>query len=131
MKTELEHVLCIDDEADILEVAGMCLETVGGLAVTRCNGGAEGIEKAREVAPDLILLDVMMPGMDDPTTLEKMRADAALEHIPVIFMTARVQPGEVAEYIARGAIAVIEKPFDPMTLAEQVRKAWAARGKQT
>ena len=124
MTADLKHVLCIDDEEDILEVAGMSLEAVGGLQVSRANNGAEGIACAKSVHPDMILLDVMLPGMDGPETLKKIKQDDALKGIPVVFMTARVQPEEVKKYLSYGAIAVIEKPFDPMTLAGKVQQAW-------
>jgi CheY-like chemotaxis protein len=124
MTAPLQHILCIDDEPDIIEIAGMCLETVGGFKVTLCTNSAEAVTLAKEAQPDLILLDVMMPVMDGPTTLKKIREDHSLDAIPVIFMTARVQPQEVKEYLGFGAIGVIEKPFDPMALSNQVLQLW-------
>lgn len=124
MKPKLSHILCIDDEPDILQVATMCLEMVGGFKVTPCNGSAEGVQKAKEVKPDLILLDVMMPEMDGPQTLKKLRENVDLNHVPIIFMTASVQPEEVSRYLALGAVDVIKKPFDPMALHTQVLHIW-------
>src|SRR5688572_825845 len=106
------HVLCIDDEDDILTVAKLCLEAVGGFQVTACHSGKEGVEKALEVKPDLILIDVMMPGMDGPATLKLLRTYTELDATPVVFMTARVQPGEIQEYIKLGGAAVVAKPFN-------------------
>lgn len=124
MSDELTHVVYADDEEDILSVAALSLEMVGGLSVITCSGGREAIEASRRQRPGLIMLDVMMPGMDGPTTLSQIRADPALADIPVILLTARVRGAEVEEYLALGADGVIPKPFDPMTLAEEVRRIW-------
>jgi CheY-like chemotaxis protein len=124
MSDKLHHVLYADDEEDILSVATLALEMVGGLTVESCSGGGEAIEAARRHRPDLIMLDVMMPGMDGPTTMARIRADASLADIPVVLLTARVRGAEVAEYLALGADGVISKPFDPMTLADDVRRVW-------
>jgi two-component system OmpR family response regulator len=124
MAANAQHVLCIDDDEDILDIARMCLETVGGLQVSCCNSGAKAMQLIREISPDLILLDVMMPDMDGPTTLKELRKQPALDHTPIVFMTARVQPTEVQAYQALGASAVVPKPFDPMLLANQVNDIW-------
>jgi CheY-like chemotaxis protein len=126
MSDELAHVVYADDEEDILSVATLSLEMVGGLSVRTCRGGREAIEAARLRRPDLIMLDVMMPEMDGPTTLSQIRADPDLSDIPVILLTARVRTTEVDEYLAIGADGVISKPFDPMTLADEVRRIWTA-----
>ncbi|MDR5900362.1 response regulator [Halomonas vilamensis] len=120
----LERILCVEDDPDIQDVAKLALETLGGFKVTLCSSGADALEKAAAVAPDMILLDVMMPGMDGPDTLTALRQKPALAAVPVAFMTARVQPEEVARYHALGACGVIAKPFDPMTLANQVKALW-------
>lgn len=120
----LQRILYVEDEPDIQAVAKLALEMVGGYQVMICGGGQEALDNVSGFAPDLILLDVMMPGMDGPTTLQKLRADPATAAIPVIFLTAKVQPPEVAQYQELGALNVIAKPFDPMTLAEQVRQIW-------
>jgi two-component system OmpR family response regulator len=124
MNNKLQHVLIIDDEDDILEVAQMCLETVGGLQVTALNSGVEAIAKAQSINPDLILLDVMMPKMDGPETLKSLRQNAALNDVPIVFMTARVQPVEIEQYMQLGASGVVAKPFDPMTLSVQITEIW-------
>lgn len=124
MNTSMQHVLCIDDEVDILEVAQLSLETVGGLKVTCLSSGQAAIEQAEQIMPDLILLDVMMPVMNGPATLKALRGIPALNHIPIVFMTARVQPAEVQEYMSMGAAGVTPKPFDPMTLASEINGIW-------
>ena len=120
----LKHVLCIDDEEDILQVTRLSLETLGGFKVSICKGSAGALAQAKSLKPDMVLLDVMMPGMDGPSTLKAMRADPEAAGIPVIFMTAKVQPAEVARYIQLGAMGVIAKPFDPMGLSRQVEALW-------
>lgn len=114
-------VLYVEDEADIREVAEFALEDKG-FTLTPCSSGQEALERAAGLTPDLILLDVMMPGIDGPTTLKKLRELPHLANTPAIFMTAKVQPSEVAQYKALGALGVISKPFDPMTLADDIRR---------
>ena len=123
---KLQHVLCIDDEPDILEVAQMALEMVGGLRVTCLSHSRAAVAVAQSALPDVILIDVMMPEQDGPSTLAALKAEPAVAHIPVIFMTARVQPAEQAQYLALGAAGVVPKPFDPMTLAAQITQLWEA-----
>jgi CheY-like chemotaxis protein len=123
-----KHILIIDDEADIREVAQVSLEMVGGWQVSVARSGPEGIALARAVRPDAILLDVMMPDMDGPATFSKLQEDPASRGIPVILLTARVTPGQPSPFAGLGVAAVIGKPFDPMTLANQVSRAlgWEA-----
>ncbi|MEK6662740.1 MAG: response regulator [Pseudomonadota bacterium] len=125
MTQTLSKILYVEDEDDIRTIAQIALETVGGFTLKSCNGGAQAVNEGAGFAPDLILLDVMMPGMDGPTTLAALREQAALKEVPVIFMTAKVQPSEIAHYRSLGALDVIAKPFDPMTLADQVRAIWS------
>ena len=115
------RILYVDDEADIREVAVMALELDPGLDVRACASGAEALEVAPQWRPTLILLDVMMPGMDGPTTLAKLREKAETVETRVVFITARTQAPEIKHFVGLGAAGVIAKPFDPMTLAEQVR----------
>lgn len=121
---ELKRILYVEDEPDIQAVAKLALEAIGGFEVMVCSSGKDALENVIAFSPDLILLDVMMPGMDGPATLQAMRDLPELGQTPAIFMTAKVQPQEVAGYKNLGALDVIPKPFDPMTLAENVRKIW-------
>jgi two-component system, OmpR family, response regulator len=115
------RILYVDDEDDIREVATLALELDGGLTVRTCASGAEALDVAAAWQPDLILLDVMMPHMDGPTTLAKLREVPATAAIPIVFITARTQAGEVEQFEALGALGVLAKPFDPMTLGNAVR----------
>ncbi len=117
----LERVLLVDDEPDIRRIGQLSLEAVGGLKVALASSGAEALELAQKAPPDCILLDVMMPEMDGPACLMKLKELPATRAIPVLFMTAKVQTAEVERYLALGAVGVIRKPFDPMTLAADVR----------
>ncbi len=121
---KLKKILFVEDEPDIQTVARIALENVGGYTLRICNTGDEALSAATEFAPDLLLLDVMMPGMDGPTTLAELRKLPGLADTPAVFMTAKVQPQEVKQLRAYGAIGVIAKPFDPMTLADTVLEIW-------
>lgn len=116
-----DRILYIDDEADIREVAEMALELDPGFDVRTCASGHEGLAAAQEWQPALILLDVMMPELDGPGVLERLRQDPATAAIPVVFITARTQAHEVERLRALGARGVLAKPFDAMALAAQVR----------
>ena len=121
---ELKKILYVEDEPDIQMIARVALENVGGFELLVCSSGAEAVEKAEAFAPDLLLLDVMMPGMDGPTTLAELRKIPSLADKPVMFMTAKVQPQEI-EFLKTLNIAdVIAKPFDPMGLATNIRDSW-------
>ncbi|MDD2858601.1 MAG: response regulator [Candidatus Nanopelagicales bacterium] len=124
---ELRRILQVEDDPDIQAVVKMALEALGGFEVELADSGQEAIELAGRNRPDLILLDVMMPGMDGPDTLARLRREPELAQVPVIFMTAKVQPSEVAAYRALGVIGVIAKPFDAMTLASLVQAMWESR----
>ena len=123
----LTRILYVEDDADIRSVAGFALEAVGGFVLAVCASGEEALAQAPGFAPQLLLLDVMMPGMDGPETLSALRALPGTEATPAVFMTAKVQPQEVARFRALGAIDVISKPFDPMTLSDEIRAIWARR----
>lgn len=119
----IETVLITDDEDDIRAVADLTLRMVGGWDVVQATNGLEAIEQAERARPDVILLDVMMPGMDGVTALRELRARPTTTEIPVIFMTAKVQRRhDVAEYLELGAAGIIEKPFQPLELAAEVRR---------
>ena len=125
--SDLNRILYVEDELDIQAVAKIALEMVGGFTVKICASGEESLREAEAYAPDLILLDVMMPGMDGPSTLKALRELPSLAATPVAFMTAKVQATEVARYQALGALDVVAKPFDPMALASRLRAIWERR----
>ena len=122
---ELKKILYVEDEPDIQMIARVALENVGGFELLVCSSGAEAVEKAAAFSPDLFLLDVMMPGMDGPTTLAELRKITSLATTPVMFMTAKVQPQEVEFLKSLNVADVIAKPFDPMGLATNIRDSWA------
>lgn len=116
----IQRVLLVDDDPDIRMVGGLALG-VGGWEVHVAASGEEGLRMAADLRPDVILLDVMMPTMDGPTTLDRLRRNAATRDIPVVFCTAKAQRHEVEYYASLGAAGVIAKPFDAMTLHVEVR----------
>ena len=116
-------ILIIDDEDDIREVASLSLQTVAGWEVIVANSGAQGVARAAEQRPDAILLDVMMPGMDGPTTFRELRKNPATARIPVVLLTAKVQGTDQRRFADLGVEAILFKPFDPLTLAGQISSA--------
>ncbi len=116
-----KKILLIDDEDDIRTVARISLETIGGFEVLLAGGGEEGLEVSARDKPDLILLDVMMPGLDGPATLKRLKRNPASADIPVVFLTAKAQQMELDQLKDMGAEGVLTKPFDPMKLPDQVR----------
>jgi CheY-like chemotaxis protein len=120
----LSRVLYVDDDPTLTLLTRMSLERVGGFTVQTCTSGAEAVTQAPQFMPDLILLDVMMPDMDGPATLKALRQNAALADIPIVFLTAKVQPDEVERYRGLGAVATIAKPFDPVALPGIMRDIW-------
>ncbi len=120
----LTRILHVEDDRSIQAVAKVALEVVGGFQVLSCISGQEALDKVCDFDPHFILLDVMMPGMDGPETLARLRELVDLSQVPVAFMTAKVQPAEIEHYRSLGARDVIIKPFDPMQLANQVRSIW-------
>ncbi|MEM6295270.1 MAG: response regulator [Myxococcota bacterium] len=113
-------VLC-DDDPDIRAIGEISLRDVGGWDVVCVNDGFAALTAAREEKPDLILLDIMMPRLDGPGTFEKLQADPQCADIPVVFMTAKAQRHELRGYTELGAAGVIAKPFDPLTLPDDIR----------
>ena len=122
----LQNILYVEDEPSIQAVAQIALESVGGFNLKICSSGKEALETAVAFKPDLLLLDVMMPDMDGPATLEALRKLPELTNTPAMFMTAKVQPNEIAHYKSLGALDVIVKPFDPMTVADLIKSIWAS-----
>lgn len=123
MSTKAKCVLIIDDEEAIREVVRMSLELTRGWEVCGAASGVEGLARATFKAPDCILLDVMMPGLDGPSTLERLKVDSRTASIPVIFLTAKIQAAERQGFRELGVSAVLTKPFDPMLLASQVERS--------
>ncbi len=121
---KLERILYVEDDADIREVVCMALEVIGGFTVRACSSGVEALTVAQAFAPDLAVLDVMMPDLDGPGTLRGLRALRECAELPVIFVTAKVQPSEVAEFLEMGVLDVVAKPFDPMTLPASIDAIW-------
>jgi CheY-like chemotaxis protein len=120
----LTRILYVEDDADIRTVASFSLETVGGFVLAVCASGKEALAQATAFAPQLLLLDVMMPGMDGLETLAALREMPETAATPAVFMTAKVQQQEVARFLTLGAVDVISKPFDPMTLSDEIRAIW-------
>lgn len=123
----LHSILLVEDDPDIQVIVRLVLESLGGFQVTVCGSGIEAIAQAPSIRPDLILMDIMMPEMDGLTTLAHLRATPELERTAVIFMTAKAQQRTREELVALGALDIIAKPFDPMTLASDLRRIWSKR----
>lgn len=120
----LRTVLYVDDEPDIREIVQLALGLAPEMNVSTCESGIKALEVMPLMRPDLVLLDVMMPGLDGPATLARMREHSLLRDIPVVFVTAKALPQEIDRFIALGAIGIISKPFDPMQLAQRVQDIW-------
>jgi CheY-like chemotaxis protein len=123
-RRSLQSVLYVDDEPDIREVVELSLTLAADLKVDSCGSGEQAIKMLATLRPDMVLLDAMMPGLDGPATLARMRADPRLAGIPVVFLTAKALPAEIQRFLALGAVAIIPKPFDALRLAEQVQTIW-------
>ena len=124
MAETLHRLAYVEDEADIRTIAQMALQLMGGYEVALYASGEEALLKLPHALPQLLLMDVMMPGQDGPGVLQAMRQIPALQQLPVIFMTAKAQQAEIDHYKSLGALGVITKPFDPMKLAAQVAELW-------
>ncbi|MBS1993053.1 MAG: response regulator [Cyanobacteria bacterium SZAS LIN-2] len=122
---QIERVLMVDDDASIRKIGELCLSKVGKWQVLMASSGQEALDIGPAFNPDVIILDVMMPGMDGPTTFKLLQENAAVAKTPVIFMTAKVQTHEVEGYSTLGAAGVIGKPFDPMKLPEEIGRILA------
>ena len=125
----IRKVLLVDDEADIRKIAALTLSRIGGWEVVQASSGPEAIALAACERPDAILLDVMMPGMDGPSTLEALRANPETASIPVVFVTAKIQAPERERIALLGAAGIIAKPFDAMQLPAQVRRIVEGEGR--
>lgn len=124
----LQRVMCVEDDPDIRMILEFSLATVGGYQVRMCAGGQLAIDQVAAFKPDLVLLDVMMPGLTGPQTLVALRSLPAMTGVPVVFLTAKAMPDEVEELLLYGATGVIVKPFDPVKLPEDIRIYWEHGG---
>ncbi len=121
---KLKKIMYVEDEIDIQIVAKLALEDIAGFEVEICSSGMEALLKVASINPDLILLDAMMPGMDGPTTLKELRNLEVSRNIPVIFLTAKVQGPDVEKFKSYGALDVLSKPFDPLSLGKSILALW-------
>lgn len=120
----LRRVMCVEDDPDIRAILDFSLAGVGGLELCVCAGGQEALAAAPGFAPELVLLDVMMPGLSGPETLVALRALPVMAGVPVVFLTAKAMPDELEQLLVHGATGLIVKPFDPMTLAQDILPYW-------
>ncbi len=121
---ELKRIVFVEDDPDVSELIDIALNTIGGMSAVGFSCGHTAIIEAAGHAPQLILLDVMMPDIDGPETLKGLREQSDLADVPIIFLTAKVHPNEFRRLRDLGADAVIPKPFDPMMLADKLRSVW-------
>jgi len=124
MTQKLRKILMAEDESDIQAVAKLILESIGGFEVLMCDNGKIALDAAVQFQPDLILLDIMMPELDGPNTLRKLKKIPELTATPIIFLTAKSAESEINQLMELGAIAIINKPFDPMTLSDLICTHW-------
>lgn len=122
--SELRRVMCVEDDADIRMILELSLATVGGYEVRCCAGGRAALQEAPGFRPDLILLDVMMPDLTGPETLLALRNLPCMQGVPLVFMTAKAMPDELEQLLAHGVTGLIVKPFDALTLPNDIRPYW-------
>jgi CheY-like chemotaxis protein len=120
----LQRVMCVEDDPDIRAIIEFSLVEIGALQVLCCDGGDAALLAVADFRPDLVLLDVMMPGLSGPDTLRALRQRPAMRGVPVVFMTAKALPHELESLLEHGATGIIVKPFDPMTLPQDIRPFW-------
>ena len=123
-RPRLKRILLVDDDPDIQTVASLALGSFGGFTVKACGSAREALDSAPSFKPDLILLDFVMPGMSGARALRAFRALPDISTVPIVFITARVQPKEIRAYRKMGSVDVIAKPFEAVTLAQTVRTIW-------
>ncbi len=127
---ELKKILHVDDDEDILEITRLALQIVDSFELYQFPSGPAALEALRAETPDLLLLDVMMPGMTGPELWERIRQMPGGADIPAVFVTAKAETEMARDLRARGALEVVTKPFDPMTLGDKLRAAWAMSGRE-
>ena len=121
---ELKKILYAEDEPDIQTIVGTIIEALSDYEIKICGDGEQLLECVDEYNPDLILLDVMMPKMDGPTTFKNLQENEKTQNIPVIFMTAKAQVHEIKNFQEAGIIGIITKPFDPVQLCSNISDIW-------
>ena len=121
---KLSKILYVEDDPSIQEVVCMSLEDIGGYELKICNSGDEALASAPEFKPDMFLLDVMMPDMDGPTVLRELRKIPEFAQTPAVFITAKVQMHEMAQYKEYGVLGIIRKPFDPISISDTIKDLW-------
>jgi DNA-binding response OmpR family regulator len=121
---QLKRIMYVDDDLDLQDIVRLGLETRGGFTVTCCDSGNQALEEIKTFKPDLVILDMVLPGMSGLRLLERMRELRGVPWIPVIFLTSKIRPDQVKEYEKLGVIGVINKPFNPLELRHQVREIW-------
>lgn len=123
-ESTLSRVLCVEDDPDIRVILEFSLRTVGGYEVLCCAGGRAALDQVQAFQPDLVLLDVMMPDLTGPETLVALREMPAMTGVPVVFLTAKAMPDELEHLLRLGATGLIVKPFDPMSLPNDIKPFW-------
>lgn len=121
---KLRRVMCVEDDADIRMILEFSLGSLGGYEVLACSGGRAALAQVGSFRPDLVLLDVMMPDLSGPETLDALRQLPEMQGVPVVFITAKAMPEEMEKLLGYGATGVIVKPFDPVSLPQQIRIYW-------
>ncbi len=117
------RLLLVDDDEAIRTIASISLERLGGWTVISAPSGRAALEAVQDDGPfDAVLMDVMMPGLDGPSVLERMQDGALAPQVPIVFLTAKLSDTERARLLSLGATGVIAKPFDPMALPEELRR---------
>lgn len=121
---KLQRIMCVDDDEDIRTVLAFSLKNLGGYEVLQCTNGQDALDKVAEFVPELVLLDVMMPVMDGPETLARLRELPSMANVPVIFLTAKATREELEDLLVHGATGIIVKPFDPVALPKDILIYW-------
>ncbi len=121
---KLSHVLIVEDEPDIRAITQLSLERLAKLRCSQCDDGSSAVDTASKVSPDLIILDTIMPQMDGPETIKALHSNPLTQTIPVIFLTAWADPELLAQHRSYGAIGMIQKPFSPTRLPQQIQQLW-------
>lgn len=115
------NILHVDDDEDIRTITELAISLDADFALVQCASGAEAIERSRSASPDILLLDMMMPGMNGDETWDRMKSEVGLDSVPAVFMSARADREFAKTMLDKGAAGIITKPFDPMTLCSELK----------